>query len=75
VDGGRVFVEINMQETDDMYSENIREEVEEKLESMKCIQEIIVRILERGKFEMKDNGRPAAPASPDSTSGEGAGGI
>jgi len=71
VDGGRVFVEINMQETDDMYAENIREEVEEKLESMKCIQEIIVRILERGKFELKDNERPATPAS---TSPDGAGG-
>ncbi len=54
IDGGRVFVEISMQGTDEMYAENIREEVTEKLESMKCIQEIIVRILDREKFELKN---------------------
>jgi nitrogen fixation NifU-like protein len=52
IDGGNVFVEISMQDTDEMYAENIREEVTEKLESMKCIQEIIVRVMERSKFEM-----------------------
>jgi len=75
VDGGRVFVEINMQDTDEMYSENIREEVEEKLESMKCIQEIIVRILERGKFEMRDNSGANGQERPASASTDGAGGI
>jgi nitrogen fixation protein NifU and related proteins len=52
IDGGNVFVEISMQDTDEMFAENIREEVTEKLESMKCIQEIIVRVMERSKFEM-----------------------
>lgn len=54
IDGGKVFVEISMQGTDEMYAENIHEEVTEKLESMKCIQEIIVRILDREKFELKN---------------------
>lgn len=54
IDGARVFVEISLQDTDEMYAENIREEVTEKLETMKCIEEIIVRILDRNKFELKD---------------------
>jgi NifU-like protein involved in Fe-S cluster formation/metal-sulfur cluster biosynthetic enzyme len=67
IDGGKVFVEISMQGTDEMYAENIREEVTEKLESMKCIQEIIVRILDREKFELKnENGATVkAPVSGD----------
>ncbi|MCX6639947.1 MAG: iron-sulfur cluster assembly scaffold protein [bacterium] len=61
VDGGKVFVEISMQGTDEMYADNIREEVTEKIESMKCVQEIIVRIMEREKFESSDlNGSRAS---------------
>jgi len=55
VDGGRVFVEISLQDTDDMFAENIREEVTEKVETMKCVQEVIVRVLERDKFEINDS--------------------
>jgi len=54
IDGGRVFVEVSLLDTDEMYAENIREEVTEKLETMKCIDEIIVRVLDRNKFELKD---------------------
>jgi NifU-like protein involved in Fe-S cluster formation len=54
VDGAKVFVEVNLLETDEMYAENIREEVTEKIESMKCVDEIIVRILDREKFELKN---------------------
>ncbi|RJP79928.1 MAG: DUF59 domain-containing protein [Candidatus Zixiibacteriota bacterium] len=58
VEGGRVYVEIALMGTDELYAENIREEVTEKLESMKCLQEVIVRILERDKFEMKAENGP-----------------
>jgi metal-sulfur cluster biosynthetic enzyme len=54
IEGARVFVEISLQDTDEMYAENIREEVTEKLETMKCIDEIIVRVMEREKFELKN---------------------
>lgn len=54
VDGAKVFVEVNLLDTDEMYAENIREEVTEKVESMKCVDEIIVRILDREKFEIKN---------------------
>ncbi|MFH1863055.1 MAG: iron-sulfur cluster assembly scaffold protein [bacterium] len=54
VDGSKVFVEVTLLDTDEMYAENIREEVTEKIESMKCVDEVIVRILEREKFEMKN---------------------
>ncbi len=64
IDGGKVFVEVNMMGTDEMYGENIREEVTEKLESMKCIQEIIVRVLEREKFEMKADNNNAENVNP-----------
>jgi NifU-like protein involved in Fe-S cluster formation len=61
IEGGKVYVEVSLQGTDPMYAANIREEVTEKLESMKCIQEMIVRILERDKFEMgADNGEKTA---------------
>jgi NifU-like protein involved in Fe-S cluster formation len=52
IEGGKVFVEVSMAGTDSMYAENIREEVTEKLESMKCVQETMVRVLERDKFDM-----------------------
>jgi NifU-like protein involved in Fe-S cluster formation len=54
-DGAKVFVEIALGDTDEMYAENIREEVTETLESMKCLDEVIVRILDREKFEIKDD--------------------
>lgn len=54
VDGAKVFVEVNLLDTDEMYAENIREEVTEKVESMKCVDEIIVRILDREKFDLKN---------------------
>ncbi|TKJ39044.1 iron-sulfur cluster assembly scaffold protein [candidate division LCP-89 bacterium B3_LCP] len=54
VDGAKVFVEVNLGDTDEMYAENIREEVTETIESMKCVDEIIVRILDREKFELKN---------------------
>lgn len=54
IDGGRVFVEVSLQGTDEMYAENIREEVTEKLESMKCVQEVIVRVMDRKKFELSN---------------------
>ena len=61
IEGGKVYVEVSLQGTDIMYAENIREEVTEKLESMKCIQEMIVRILERDKFDMPaENGEKGA---------------
>jgi len=75
IDGGRVFVEINMQDTDEMYAENIREEVEEKLQSMKCIQQVIVRILDRNKFELKETNDAAVKEKSVEPSGNGAGGI
>lgn len=54
IDGAKVFVEISLQDTDEMYAENIRDEVTETLESMKCLDEVIVRIMERQKFEIKN---------------------
>ena len=38
-------------------------------------QEIIVRILERGKFEMRDNNGPNGQAPETASSNDGAGGI
>ena len=54
IDGAKVFVEINLGDTDEMYAENIRDEVTETLESMKCLDEVVVRILDRQKFEIKE---------------------
>ncbi|MBU0518731.1 iron-sulfur cluster assembly scaffold protein [bacterium] len=57
IDNAKVFVEIYLGDTDDMYAENIREEVTETLETMKCLDEVVVRILDRRKTEIKeDNG-------------------
>lgn len=44
IDGDRVYVEVNMGDTDEMYAENIYEEITEKLEMMKCCNEVIVRV-------------------------------
>jgi nitrogen fixation protein NifU and related proteins len=64
VDGGRVFVEISLQGTDEMFADNIREEVTETIETMKCVQEVVVRILERDKFELgESNGKKSVPES------------
>jgi len=55
IDNAKVFVEIYLGDTDEMYAENIREEVTETLEAMKCLDEVIVRILDRRKTEIKEN--------------------
>ncbi len=54
IDGAKVFVEVNLGDTDEMYAENLREEVTETLETMKCLDEVVVRIMDRQKFEIKD---------------------
>ncbi len=55
IDGAKVFIEVNLGDTEDMYAENIRDEITETIESMKCLEEVVVRILDRQKFEIKDN--------------------
>ncbi len=54
IDGAKVFIEVSLQDTDEMYIENIREEITETLESMKCLDEVVVRVIERERFEMKN---------------------
>ena len=45
IDGDKVYVEIAMKDTDEMYAENIYEETVESLEAMKCCGEIFVRVV------------------------------
>ena len=45
IDGDRVYVEITMRDTDDMYAENIYEETVEALEAMKCCSEVFVKVV------------------------------
>lgn len=45
IDGDKVYVEIAMKDTDEMYAENIYEETVESLEAMKCCGEIFVKVV------------------------------
>jgi len=44
IDGEKVYVEIQMHNTDEMYAQNIYEEVVESLEKMKCCGEAVVKV-------------------------------
>lgn len=44
IDGDRVYVEVQLHNTDEMYAQNIYEEVVESLEKMKCCGEVIVKV-------------------------------
>jgi len=61
-DGSRVYIEVLLQGTDEMYAENIREEIVEKIESMKCVDEIIVRILDRENERQTTTNNTDSPA-------------
>jgi len=45
IDGDKVYVEVVMKDTDEMYAENIYEETVEALEAMKCCGEVIVKVV------------------------------
>jgi nitrogen fixation NifU-like protein len=54
IDGDKVYIEVSMGDTDELYAQNIYEETVEALEKMKCCDEIVVKVVSNSGKMLKN---------------------
>jgi NifU-like protein involved in Fe-S cluster formation/metal-sulfur cluster biosynthetic enzyme len=54
IDGDKVYVEVSMGDTDELFAQNIYEETVEALERMKCCDEIVVKVVSNSGKMLKN---------------------